>query len=231
MSLKVGDKIDVLDHGFVRLDAAEATDLSVVNGARVSFLQMKETLDGKDEGLIRFLIREKHASPFEHNLFRFHIRCPIAVAREWMRHRWSSFNEHSLRYSQAIDEFYIPDAPQVRTQTGKPGSYRFESMDESVAGEVREQMAEQYRSAWNTYEDMIQKGVARELARFVLPVGLYTEFYWSVNARALMNFISLRNAETAMWEIARYGEAVEEFFSVCMPSTHKAFLEFGRVAP
>lgn len=231
MPVSVGDKIDVLDHGFVRLDAAEATDLSVVNGARVSFLQMKDELDQKDEGLIRFLIREKHASPFEHNLFRFHIRCPIAVAREWMRHRWSSFNEHSLRYSQAIDEFYVPDVPQVRTQTGKPGSYKFESMDEPVANEVRELMAEQYRSAWRAYEDMLQRGVARELARFVLPVGLYTEFYWSVNARALMNFVSLRNAETAMWEIGQYGEAVEEFFSACMPSTHKAFLEFGRVAP
>ncbi|MCW3037645.1 MAG: Thymidylate synthase, flavin-dependent, partial [Actinobacteria bacterium] len=94
----VGDTIEVLDHGFVRLDAAEATDLSVVNGARVSFLQMKQgpdaEVDAKDEGLIRFLMREGHASPFEHNLFRFHVRCPIAVAREWMRHRWSSFNEH-----------------------------------------------------------------------------------------------------------------------------------------
>lgn len=231
MSARVGDRIDVLDHGFVRLDAAEATDLSVVNGARVSFLQMKDQLDEKDEGLIRFLIREKHASPFEHNFFRFHIRCPIAVAREWMRHRWSSFNEHSLRYSTAIDQFYVPEPPQVRSQTGKPGAYKFETMDSGVAEEVRKLMAEQYRTAWDTYQAMLEMGVARELARFVLPVGLYTEFYWSVNARALMNFISLRNAETAMWEIARYGEAVEEFFAACMPSTHKAFMEFGRVAP
>lgn len=231
MYRRVGDQIDVLDHGFVRLDAAEATDLSVVNGARVSFLQMKDEMDQKDEGLIRFLMREKHASPFEHNMFRFHIRCPIAVAREWMRHRWSSFNEHSLRYSQAIDSFYVPDGPQVRTQTGKPGSYRFEPMEPSIAAQVREQMAEQYRSAWDCYQAMLDRGVAKELARFVLPVGLYTEFYWSVNARALMNFVSLRNADTAMWEIARYGEAVEEFFAALMPSTHKAFVEFGRKAP
>lgn len=231
MSRRVGDQIDVLDHGFVRLDAAEATDLSVVNGARVSFLQMKDEMDQKDEGLIRFLMREKHASPFEHNMFRFHIRCPIAVAREWMRHRWSSFNEHSLRYSQAIDSFYLPDVPQVRTQTGKPGSYKFEPLEPSIAAQVREQMAEQYRSAWDCYEAMLDRGVAKELARFVLPVGLYTEFYWSVNARALMNFVALRNADTAMWEIARYGEAVEEFFAALMPSTHKAFVEFGRKAP
>lgn len=227
----VGDQIDVLDHGFVRLDAAEATDLSVVNGARVSFLQIKDEMDDRDEKLIRFLMREKHASPFEHNLFRFHVKCPIAVGREWMRHRWSSFNEHSLRYSQAIESFYVPAAEQVRTQTGKPGAYKFEPMDAGTAEKVRSVMDSHYRQAWDTYQAMLNMGVARELARFVLPVGLYTEFYWTVNARALMNFIALRNAEAAMWEIRRYGEAVEEFFADQMPSTHKAFLEFGRVAP
>lgn len=227
----VGDKIDVLDHGFVRLDAAEATDLSVVNGARVSFLQIKEEMDDRDEKLIRFLMREKHASPFEHNLFRFHVKCPIAVAREWMRHRWSSFNEHSLRYSQAIDAFYVPEAEQVRTQTGKPGAYTFVPMDSEIAAKVQQIMDTQYRQTWDTYQSLLEIGLAREVARFVLPVGLYTEFYWTVNARALMNFIALRNADAAMWEIRRYGEAVEEFFAEQMPSTHKAFVEFGRVAP
>jgi thymidylate synthase (FAD) len=228
---EVGDRIDVLDHGFVRLDAAEATDLSVVNGARVSFLQIKQEMEEKDERLIAFLMREKHASPFEHNLFRFHIRCPIAVAREWMRHRWSSFNEHSLRYSEAIDAFYVPEAPQIRTQKGKPGAYTFEPMDPETAEKVRTMLSDQYREAWNRYRDMLELGVAKEVARFVLPVGLYTEFYWTVNARALMNFIALRNAETAQWEIAQYGKAVEEFFASLMPATHKAFLQYGRVAP
>jgi len=221
----------VLGHGFVRLDAAEATDLSVVNGARVSFLQMRDEMDSKDEGLIRFLMRERHASPFEHNLFRFHIRCPIAVAREWMRHRWSSFNEHSLRYSEAIDDFYVPATEQVRTQVGKPGAYRFEPVEVDTALEVQDQMSKHYQEAWNLYQGLLEKGVARELARFILPVGLFTEFYWSVNARALMNFISLRNDDAAMWEIRQYGAAVEEFLADAMPSTHKAFVEFGRVAP
>lgn len=227
----VGERIDVLDHGFVRLDAAEATDLSVVNGARVSFLQIKDRMEDRDDKLIRFLMREKHASPFEHNLFRFHVKCPIAVAREWMRHRWSSFNEHSLRYSEAIDSFYVPAPEQVRTQTGKPGAYTFETMEPETANEVREVIAGQYRQAWNTYQSMLERGVAREVARLVLPVGLYTEFYWTVNARALMNFVSLRNADAAMWEIRQYGAAVEEFFAAVMPSTHAAFVEFGRVAP
>jgi thymidylate synthase (FAD) len=227
----IGDQIDVLDHGFVRLDAAEATDLSVVNGARVSFLQMRSEMDERDEGLIRFLMRERHASPFEHNLFRFHVRCPIAVAREWMRHRWSSFNEHSLRYSQAVDEFYLPAPEQVRSQVGKPGAYRFEPVDPGTADKARDLMYRLYREAWDAYTELAEMGVARELARMVLPVGLYTEFYWTVNARALMNFISLRNADAAMWEIRQYGDAVERFFGELMPATHRAFTEYGRVAP
>lgn len=227
----VGDRIEVLDHGFLRLDAAEATDLSVVNGARVSFLQMKDEMDGKDEGLIRFLMRERHASPFEHNLFRFHVRCPIAVAREWMRHRWSSFNEHSLRYSVAIDDFYVPEPGQVRSQVGKPGAYRFEPLDREAALKVQDLMQKHYQDSWNLYGELLELGVAKELARFVLPVAIYTEFYWTVNARSLMNFISLRNSEAAMWEIRRYAEAVEEFFAELMPVTHRAFVEFGRVGP
>lgn len=227
----IGDRIDVLDHGFVRLDAAEATDLSVVNGARVSFLQIKQDMEDKDEKLIAFLMREKHASPFEHNLFRFHIKCPIAVAREWMRHRWSSFNEHSLRYSEAIDAFYVPEKAQIRRQTGRPGAYTFEPMEDETAARVQSLISAQYQQAWKSYRDMLELGVAREVARFVLPVGLYTEFYWTVNARALMNFIALRNAEAAQWEIARYGKAVEDFFAALMPVTHRAFEQFGRVAP
>ena len=221
----------MLDHGFVRLDAAEATDLSVVNGARVSFLQMRDEMDDRDAGLIRFLMRERHASPFEHNLFRFHVRCPIAVAREWMRHRFSSFNEHSLRYSQAIQEFYLPEPAQVRSQVGKPGAYRFEPVDPGTAEKALELMDRLYREAWSTYSELVDMGVARELARFVLPVGLYTEFYWTVNARSLMNFLSLRNAGAAMWEIRQYAEAVESFFARCMPVTHAAFQEYGRAAP
>lgn len=227
----VGDSLPLLDHGFVRLDAAEASDLSVVNGARVSFLQMRDEMEAKDAGLIRFLMREGHASPFEHNLFRFHVRCPIAVAREWMRHRWSSFNEHSLRYSSAIDEFYVPDAANIRTQVGKPGSYRFEPVEAEVATRAQDLLSKQYQEAWNAYQELMEMGVARELARLVLPVGIYTEFYWSVNARALMNFIALRNAGQAMWEIHQYGAAVEAFFATLMPVTHAAFEEFGRKAP
>src|SRR5881227_1360851 len=203
--------IEVLDHGFVRLDGAMADDLSVVNGARVSFARHKAEMDASDEGLIRFLMRDRHGSPFEHNAFRFHIRCPIFVAREWFRHRIGSFNEFSMRYARATDDFYVPEPEDVRTQVGKPGAYRFEPVSDELAEETRDELREVYEHVFATYERLVEAGVARELARSALPVGAYTEFYWTVNARSLMNFLSLRNSETAQREIRRYAEACERF--------------------
>jgi len=223
--------IRVLDHGFVRLDDAMADDLSVVNGARVSFARHKDELDDSDQGLIRFLMRERHGTPFEHNAFRFHVRCPIFVAREWFRHRVGSFNEFSLRYARATDDFYVPEPEDVRTQIGKPGAYSFEPVSDELAETTREELRAVYEAAYRTYEQLVEQGVARELARSVLPVGAYTEFYWTVNARSLMNFLSLRNSETAQREIRRYAEACERFLEEQMPVTYAAFVANDRTAP
>jgi thymidylate synthase (FAD) len=168
--------IPVLDHGFVRLDDALADDLSVVNGARVSFARHKTEMDDSDAGLIRFLMRERHGTPFEHNSFRFHIRAPIFVAREWFRHRVGSFNEFSMRYARATDDFYVPAPEDVRTQIGKPGAYSFEPVSDAVAEVTREELRRVYETAFETYEKLVELGVARELARAALPVGAYTEF-------------------------------------------------------
>lgn len=208
-----------------------ADDLSVVNAARVSFARHKDEMDESDEGLIRFLLRERHGTPFEHNSFRFHIRAPIFVAREWFRHRIGSFNEFSLRYAKATEDFYVPERQDVRTQVGKPGAYSFEPVDDDLAEQAREELREVYDLAFATYERLVEAGVARELARCVLPVGAYTEFYWTVNARALMNFVSLRASETAQREIRRYADAVEQFLATKMPVTYAAFVAAGRVAP
>jgi thymidylate synthase (FAD) len=223
--------IPVLDHGFVRLDEAMADDLSVVNGARVSFAKHRTEMDDSDAGLIRFLMRERHGTPFEHNAFRFHIRAPIFVAREWFRHRVGSFNEFSMRYARATDDFYIPAPEDVRTQVGKPGAYSFEPVPDDVAETTREELRQVYEAAYAAYEKLVELGVARELARAALPVGAYTEFYWTVNARALMNFLSLRNSEMAQREIRRYAEACEHFFAERMPVTYEAFVASGRLAP
>jgi thymidylate synthase (FAD) len=223
--------IRVLDHGFVRLDDSMADDLSVVNAARVSFARRKEEMDESDHGLIRFLLRERHGTPFEHNSFRFHVRAPLFVAREWFRHRVGSFNEFSMRYARATDDFYVPEPEDVRTQVGKPGSYSFESVDPELAEATRDELRAVYDEAYATYVRLVERGVARELARLVMPVGAYTEFYWTVNARSLMNFVSLRAAEAAQREIRRYAEACERFLEEKMPVTHAAFVAAGRTAP
>lgn len=257
-TLGLTEKLDVLDLGFVRLDGTMADDLSVINSARISFDQQSRyhrdtcaavssndecnceefglnhaipsrALTKRDRGLINFLMRERHGTPFEHNAFRFHVKAPLFIFREWQRHRWSSFNEWSGRYSQLEGEFYIPE--EVRTQTGKPGAYTFEKLEGLPAEVFKEQLHYTYDVAWQNYLIAIENGVAKELARLLLPLSIYSQMYWTVNARALMNFLSLRNDENAQWEIQQYAELIEGIFQKQMPITHAAFLENGRVAP
>ncbi|MEZ5100858.1 MAG: FAD-dependent thymidylate synthase [Thermoleophilia bacterium] len=227
----VGREIPLLQHGFVRLDEAMASDLSVVNSARVSFAKRKEALDDGDAGLVRFLMRERHGTPFEHNGFRFHVRCPIFVAREWFRHRIGSFNEESARYHQLEPDFYVPAPGDVRSQVGKPGAYTFEPVDPAEAERVRSVLEQHYRETYARYEALLADGIAKELARCVLPMGIFTQFYWTLNARSLMNFLSLRSAPTAQLEIRRYAEAIETLFAEAMPVTYAAWVENDRVAP
>lgn len=219
------------DEGFVVLDGFMADDLSVVNSARVSFAKRKEAVDEVDKGLINFLMRERHGTPFEHNSFRFHVKCPIFVAREWFRHRIGSFNEFSARYSEVPDEFFVPAESDVRTQVGKPGSYSFEPVDENLSREAVELISSNNERAYSVYSHLVERGVAKELARVVLPVSMYTQFYWTVNARSLMNFLSLRTHETAQLDIRRYALDVETYFKRAMPVTYDAWLKNGKIAP
>jgi thymidylate synthase (FAD) len=213
---------------YVRLDGAMADDLSVVNAARVSFGKRNVELDESDVLLINFLMRERHGTPFEHNSFRFHIRCPIFVAREWFRHRIGSFNEFSARYSEVPEDFWIPAKEEVRTQIGKPGSYTFTPVEETVAEEAIYAIQDSYQQSYSAYRSMIDSGVAKEVARTVLPMGTFTEFYWTVNARSLMNFLSLRTASTAQSEIRDYAFKVENAFEEHMPVTYEAWNRLGR---
>ncbi len=224
-------EIRLFEHGFVRLDDAMASDLSVVNSARVSFAKRKEAMEESDRGLIGFLMRDRHGTPFEHNAFRFHVRCPLFVAREWFRHRIGSFNEESARYHQLEADFYVPGVADVRSQVGKPGAYTFEPVESTLAEEVRAELARHYGEAYALYERLLERGLAKELARCVLPMGTFTQFYWTVNARSLMNFLSLRAADTAQLEIRRYAEALETIFAELMPVTYDAWLANGRVSP
>ena len=224
------DAIRVLDHGFVALDGALASDLAVVNGARVSFNQASDELAERDAGLIRFLMREGHGSPFEHGYFRFIVKAPLFVVREHHRHRAGhSYNEWSGRYSKLEAEFYVPD--YVRTQVGKPGAYTFESVDDDTRDVARDEIEANARRAFEAYERMLEQGIAKEVARAVLPLSTYTKYYWSCNPRSLMHFCALRNHESAQYEIRQYAAAAESFLERLMPITHAAFVERGRIAP
>jgi thymidylate synthase (FAD) len=143
----------------------------------------------------------------------------------------NSFNEESGRYHKLSDDFYVPAPEAVRTQVGKPGSYSFEAVAEPLADETIDTFKRIYKDLFAEYEGMIEKGVAKELARAILPFGIYTQFYWTLNARSLMNFLSLRNATAAQYEIRVYAEAIERLFAEKMPVTHECFVEFGRRAP
>ena len=220
----------MLDKGFLALDAALASDLAVVNGARVSFNQESDEMSDRDAGLIRFLVRERHGSPFEHGYFRFLVKAPLFVVREHHRHRAGhSYNEWSGRYSKMDAEFYVPD--NVRTQVGKPGNYSFEPVEDHVRDDVRRELEENAQHAFEAYERMLEQGVAKEVARAVLPLSTYTKYYWSCNPRSLMHFCSLRNHEAAQFEIQQYAAAAESFLEKQMPVTHAAFVANDRIAP
>src|SRR3954463_6661807 len=154
--------VPVLDHGFLALDGSLASDLAVVNGARVSFNQASDEMGERDGGLIRFLMRERHGSPFEHGYFRFVVKAPLFVVREHHRHRAGhSYNEWSGRYSKMEPEFYGPD--YVRTRVGKPGAYTFEPVERAVRESARMEIREAAEASFAAYERMLEQGVAKEV--------------------------------------------------------------------
>lgn len=221
---------DVLDHGEVELIDKIGDDLAIVNAAKVSFSASLDEMNEHGIGLINYLVKNKHATPFEHVVFKFRIKAPIFVTREWMRHRWSSFNEMSMRYYvPPVIQFYNPEPKRIRKQIGKPGAYTFEPVnDPNLEKIVNERLDVVYKLANSVYNDLIELGVAKEIARFSLPVSQYTEFIWTVNARSLINFLSLRNDSNAQYEIQVYADVLENIFSDLLPITHSAFINSER---
>lgn len=223
---------DILDHGEVELLDVMGNDISIVNAAKVSFASQISEMDEASIGLLNYLLKNKHATPFEHVIFKFRIKAPIFVTREWMRHRWSSFNEMSMRYHvpPKID-YYIPASNKIRKQVGKPGAYSFEEInDPELKSLTIRRMQEVINHADMVYRELIELGIAKEVARGVLPVSQYTEFIWTVNARSLINFLSLRNEQSAQYEIQEYAKVVEKLFSNILPITYESFIKNNREA-
>ena len=217
-------------HGWVSLESHSGTDLDVVNAAKVSFAKHSNEFGESESGVLRFLMRERHGSPFEHNYFKFHVRAPIFVIREWQRHRIGcSYNEESGRYVELRPDFYIPEASRV--QEGKPGAYTFAEGTDTQTKQVKISVAMINDTSFAAYQTMIKAGVAKEQARIVLPLNIYSEFYFTCNARSLMNFLSLRMDGSAMYEIYKYAEAMFNLWEMVMPETAQAFMEYGRSAP
>jgi thymidylate synthase (FAD) len=220
---------NVHNDGFLLVEEVLGSELAVVNAARISYDKRKPSIDAADVGLINSLMRDRHGSPFEQAGMRFHVRCPIFVAREWFRHRIGSFSEVSGRYVEMKNVAYVPASTHVRSQVGK--AMRYEFVSSSSVEETQELINQAYLSAFRSYNEMLSLGIAKELARVVLPLGLYTEFHWSVNLRSLMNFLSLRTHETAQQEIRDYANVVLERFAVEFPNVHSAWVSNGKVGP
>jgi thymidylate synthase (FAD) len=227
----------------VELVKHSAADSDVLFAARVS-TQGERSIDsaGADAeasaGLIRFLMRERHGSPFEHSVMTFYVQAPIFVWREHMRHRMTSYNEESGRYRVPEPVFYVPGPDRNLVQVGKAGAYDFQPGTPEQHALTVEATERACREAYAQYERMLDAGVAREVARTVLPVSTYSSAYVTINARALMNFLSLRRrADDARFpsypqrEIEMVAEKYEAIWAELMPVTHAAFVANGRVAP
>ena len=225
----------------VELVKHSANDLDVVFAARVSTRgeNAESVVSGKEaSGLINFLMRERHGSPFEHAYFTFRVKAPLFVWREHMRHRIASYNEESGRYKELAPEFYLPDAERKLVQVGKTGAYEFVDGSTEQHAITLVQMRQACERAYHAYREMLAYGVAKEVARMSLPVNIYSSAYVTMNARALMNFLSLRvSAPDSAYpsypqrEIEMVAEKYEQIFADTMPLTHLAFVVNGRVAP
>ena len=230
----------------VELVRSSAHDSDVLFAARVSTLG-EQTLESavsadeagsRDRGLINYLMRDRHGSPFEHNSMTFYVQAPIFVFREFMRHRIAAYNEESGRYRELRPVFYVPAPERNLIQQGKPGAYDFvPGTPEQYETVVRETKAA-VSAAYAAYQRMLDAGVAREVARGVLPVATYSSMYVTMNARSLMNFLSLRTKREGTHfpsfpqrEIEMVAEAMEELWAELMPMTYASFNGNGRVAP
>lgn len=213
----------VLDKGFVRLVDYMGSDERIVAAARVSYGKGTKTLR-EDQGLIDYLMRNDHTSPFEQVVLTFHVKLPIFVARQWIRHRTARLNEISGRYSVMKDEFYVPTEENLRTQGTFNKQSRSETpLDPEVAkGMVREIEAGQ-REAYSRYEAMLKGELAREVARIALPLSLYTEWYWQIDLHNLFHFLKLRLDHHAQWEIREYAKVMAGITKAVSPLAYSAF--------
>jgi len=219
-----------LNAGFVRLIDYMGGDESVVQAARVSYGKGTKTVR-EDRGLIRYLMRHKHTTPFEMVELKFHCKLPIFVARQWIRHRTANVNEYSGRYSVMKDEFYVPDESAIRYQSSRNKQGRDElSIPADLSKKVVELLISEQEGLYKSYEKLLDSEIARELARINLPLSLYTEWYWKIDLHNLFHFLKLRIDPHAQYEIRTYAEEIAKITKTIVPLCWEAFEDYNLYA-
>jgi len=222
----IGKEFKVLDKGFVRLIDVMGDDSAIVQAARVSYGEGTKTVR-EDKGLIRYLMRHRHTSPFEMVEFKFHIKLPIFVARQWIRHRTANVNEYSGRYSVIRDEFYVPEIEEIRTQSqiNKQGRSD-ENISPDLAKNIAKKIEDTQSKLYSEYEEFLNLNLARELSRINLPLSTYTEWYWKIDLHNLFHFLKLRLDKTAQFEIRKYAEIMADIVKSIVPLSYEAFEDY-----
>lgn len=216
----------VLDHGFVRLIDYMGNDDAIVQAARVSYGEGTKKLQ-EDRGLIRYLMRHRHTTPFEMVELKFHVKLPIFVARQWIRHRSANVNEYSGRYSVMKDEFYLPKLEDVQPQSSQNKQGRSEQeLPDSVRTSFLQTLGQSQEKAYADYQRALDNGIARELARINLPLSLYTEWYWKIDLHNLFHFLRLRLDAHAQKEIRQYAQVMAEMVKAVCPLAYEAFIDY-----
>jgi len=219
------DAVKCLDKGFVRLVDSMGGDDAIVQAARVSYGKGTSKVS-QDRGLIRYLMRHRHTTPFEMVEFKFHCKMPIFVARQWVRHRTANINEYSLRYSEARDEFYYPESKHIQFQSALNKQGRSGNVPKQLTDKVMKYFKEISERSFDMYKELNEAGLARELIRAILPVNLYTEWYWKNDLHNLLHFIGLRSDSHAQYEIRVYSDAMAEAVKKMAPFAWEAYQDY-----
>ena len=214
-----------LDKGFIRLVDSMGGDDAIVQAARGGYGKGTSKVS-QDRGLIRYLMRHRHTTPFEMVEFKFHAKMPIFVARQWVRHRTANINEYSLRYSEARDEFYTPDPEHIQFQSALNKQGRAGKVPKKLTDKVIKYFMEISERSFEMYQELNEAGLARELIRAILPVNLYTEWYWKNDLHNLLHFIGLRSDTHAQYEIRVYSDAMATFVKQVAPFAWEAYQDY-----
>ena len=223
----IGKTIQCLDKGFVRLIDYMGDDNAIVQSARVSYGDGTKSIN-EDRGLIRYLMRHFHTTPFEMVEIKFHCKLPIFIARQWIRHRTANVNEYSGRYSIMKEEFYVPSLENVNFQSksNKQGRDTDENISLNTKENVIQQIVEEQKKSYSNYENFLEQDIAREIARINLPLSLYTEWYWKIDLHNLFHFLRLRLDSHSQYEIRVYANAIAEITKQIVPIAYESFEDY-----